>query len=816
MTYLGKTTGLIWVLALLALGHGQSLPREARTKIMEAVVQIVPTNNETGKLVDWSGSGTIISPQGYILTNFHVIGDPDTRQHNEWHGIFVTRPNAADQPPQLEYWAQYVTSDPTSDLAILKIEEFANEEEEPVPDTFTFPAVPVGDSNTLLPGDLITVVGYPGISGTTITFTAGLMSGWLGEDFESGGKQWIKTDAKIARGNSGGAAFNEFGELIGVPTSGNHVLEGTVHEEQLYVRPIGVAWALIGPNVPDLVRTNDEDQSSPNTASGNGSYGSLSIGSARSNTIAAPAPGDEYPVYHSYVVEVPAGTSQLVVEVDGQGHDLDLAAKAGSAITSYEAGQLDYKEFSAKPNPRYVINDPDSGTLHVDVVNRQIDQPASYKITVTATDGDTQSTTAQDIPTETAPSDPADLADAQEADTVTDSDSENSSQPGSDELESPSEGTATSPKPNESTKAFSGVVKNYPGGPAELVATNDKGAIIGVGRIEEEGRFSVGLFDDLAEEGQLASISESFVDCDVTISDEAALSAGVWELTVVRAGERQGIIEQVLGAANAEIQPQGIVNWWYSDRAVAVKGSCALDAFIYTYDLDLQQGWNIIVGEAEIGSIAYMTAMPPNDARWFFTEFGDVASVPSLGELPQPPASDEASQAPGSGSPPQPGSEQLELPGAVGSPQPPDLGDSYPMQKLQRHLSVSVPNEWSFNESMTLLSPDGMANVIVSSEPIDSSLTAQAYAEVQGDQLRTEFPEYREFELVEAQVFGGRPGYSRHFEWKPADAERVTQIQLYYAESGRGYTATATTPSTNFEELESQLRQVLAGLVIEP
>ena len=72
-----------------------------------------------------------------------------------------------------------------------------------------------------------------------------------------------------------------------------------------------------------------------------------------------------------------------------------------------------------------------------------------------------------------------------------------------------------------------------------------------------------------------------------------------------------------------------------------------------------------------------------------------------------------------------------------------------------------------------------------------------------------------EFAFEPARMLGGKSGYIRRFEWTPPDGVAVTQIQLYYAEDGRGYTATATTPSTQFERFEMQFRQLLGGLALD-
>ena len=394
----------IFVALILCLGGtalAQPLPREIRTQLISATVQVVPWDDAAGDMAPWSGSGTIISPDGYILTNFHVVGDNDTRSYFDWHAIFMTDVNTADLPPAQRYWARYIAGDPLLDLAILRIEQFPDES--PVPAGTVFPAVPVGDSHTLLPGDGLTVVGYPGISGSTITFTQGIMSGWLGEDLSGGGRQWIKTDAKIAGGNSGGAAVNEHGELVGVPTAGIHTLDGTTYEEQLYIRPIALAWALIGPHVANVVRPSlagspaaaATPQTSPVTAPvpatstspvtppagaavPSGSQGALAIGQSVSRTAAS---AGESVTWHTYVISVPAGQPEITVSVTSM-DDIDFAFKFGSEIMNYN--EVDFLSDVVDLGASQTISNPPAGPLYLDVLNAY-NRPIEYTVSIIGT-----------------------------------------------------------------------------------------------------------------------------------------------------------------------------------------------------------------------------------------------------------------------------------------------------------------------------------------------------------------------------------------------------------------------------------------------
>jgi serine protease Do len=138
------------------------------------------------------GSGVIISPEGYILTNNHVV-----------EGASEIKVTLSDKQEQS---ARLVGRDPGTDVALLKI------------DGKSLPALAFGDSSKVKAGDLVLAIGSP--FGLSQTVTMGIVSatgrGGLDiEDYEN----FIQTDAAINPGNSGGALVNTRGELIGINTA---------------------------------------------------------------------------------------------------------------------------------------------------------------------------------------------------------------------------------------------------------------------------------------------------------------------------------------------------------------------------------------------------------------------------------------------------------------------------------------------------------------------------------------------------------------------------------------------------------------------
>lgn len=272
-------TLLVFLMGLFSFANAETLPRDVREKIIRATVMLLPTGQD-GKLDGTRGSGSLISPLGYILTNYHVVGDPDNRELSEWIQIRTVR--FVDKEPEFMYWGQVVAADPNLDLAIVKIAE--DKDEKPV-GNLNLPYVELGDSNNLTIGDPIFVFGFQGTGGMTLSFSQGSVGGFTGEDLESSGKQWVKHDAQTGPGNSGGGAFDDTGALVGVHTAG---VAGSNNSRTSFLRPLALAWGLITPNVPKfVVRGKGSAGTGGSTSSGTGAGGSSSGATGGAGSVSA-------------------------------------------------------------------------------------------------------------------------------------------------------------------------------------------------------------------------------------------------------------------------------------------------------------------------------------------------------------------------------------------------------------------------------------------------------------------------------------------------------------------------------------------------
>ncbi|MGR3723789.1 DegQ family serine endoprotease [Abyssibius alkaniclasticus] len=137
------------------------------------------------------GSGFIISADGYVVTNNHVIADADQIEIELFSGEVFS--------------AELVGADPRTDLALLKIDA-----------GFDLPFVPFGDSDVMRVGDWVLAIGNP--LGQGFSVSAGIVSA-RNRTLSGNYDDFIQTDAAINRGNSGGPLFNMQGEVVGVNTA---------------------------------------------------------------------------------------------------------------------------------------------------------------------------------------------------------------------------------------------------------------------------------------------------------------------------------------------------------------------------------------------------------------------------------------------------------------------------------------------------------------------------------------------------------------------------------------------------------------------
>ena len=190
----------------------------AASKTIDAVVHVKNTSSSSSNLPSFyryfydedelperigTGSGVIVSPDGYIITNNHVIEDSNEIE-------ITTNDNKS-------YQAKIIGTDPDTDIAVLKIN--SNKK---------LPYVFFGDSDATQIGEWVLAVGNPFNLNSTVT--AGIISAKSRDLNKRDGvnESYIQTDAAVNRGNSGGALVNTSGELIGINTAITSISGGFV------------------------------------------------------------------------------------------------------------------------------------------------------------------------------------------------------------------------------------------------------------------------------------------------------------------------------------------------------------------------------------------------------------------------------------------------------------------------------------------------------------------------------------------------------------------------------------------------------------
>ncbi len=218
-------------------------------RAFDSTVMIVVADLIDGKLrARGGGSGVIVGADGSILTNYHVIHDKNGRLHD----VFVIgRFSTLDHAPQLQCAGRPNRSklQRELDLALIKCDTDLDGRTWIPASSGVWATLPEAKSSDIAMGQRLWVLGYPDVGGGGLTLSEGEIGGWTGQD-GAAGKDFIKTDASITHGNSGGPVVDDQGRLVGIASASRTKISsttGTVIETSQVglVRPLATASDLL-------------------------------------------------------------------------------------------------------------------------------------------------------------------------------------------------------------------------------------------------------------------------------------------------------------------------------------------------------------------------------------------------------------------------------------------------------------------------------------------------------------------------------------------------------------------------------------------
>jgi S1-C subfamily serine protease len=194
--------------------RGETLSPETRNLVRQAVActGLISARNSTdsqNQAPRPRGSAVMVRSDGILVTNCHVIINTRTsRPYDELYLSLSSDGETTSIPNRYRVTLLLMNKD--YDLALLRVDSDAAGK--PVSKSFTFPSIELGDSKKIKLLEDLFIIGFPEKGGASVTVNRGVVEG---KDILG---NWIKTDARVIHGNSGGAAVNSEGRLIGIPT----------------------------------------------------------------------------------------------------------------------------------------------------------------------------------------------------------------------------------------------------------------------------------------------------------------------------------------------------------------------------------------------------------------------------------------------------------------------------------------------------------------------------------------------------------------------------------------------------------------------